>query len=494
VQNKPIKKLIIAGGGTAGWIAAAVLSKTFGGALDIALIESDDMPTIGVGEATIPPLQMLHRILNISEREFLAEVQGTFKLGIKFENWLDVGKDYIHSFGAAGKSDYACQFIQYWLAGKQQGIDFPFGNYCLEHLAMQQNKFVTNATAGLNYAYHFDAGLYVKLLRCYSEKNNVARIEGKIAQVNLDADNGSIKSLQLSAGQLVEGGFFIDCTGFNALLFEQALGTEYIDWSHWLPCDRALAVQTESLHEPIPYTRSIAHDAGWQWRIPLQHRVGNGLVYASSYLSDEAARARLLNNIEGTALTEPKLIKFRTGTRAQHWHKNCVAIGLSSGFLEPLESTSIHLIQSSVLRLAKLFPVNGIQAADVDEFNAQSKTEVERIRDFIILHYCVTERNDSPFWQYCRTMDVPSRLRHRIELFRNSGRVFKAEADLFGEESWMQVMLGQGVMPQHYHPAVDALSEAELNNFLTNIREKHKGSLARMPSHADFINHYCKAN
>jgi tryptophan 7-halogenase len=489
-----IKKVVIAGGGTAGWIAAAVLAKTFENTLDICLIESDDIPTVGVGEATIPPLQLLHRILDIGERDFLAAVQGTFKLGIQFENWLNIGEKYIHSFGAAGKSDYACQFVQYWMAGKKQGINHPYGDYCAEHLAMRQSKFVTGANTVLNYAYHFDAGLYAKLLRSYSEKKGVVRIEGNIQDVKINSQNGFIASIGLMSGESVEGDLFIDCTGFRALLIEQTLHTGFVDWSHWLPCDRALAVQTESIDEPIPYTRSIAHEAGWQWRIPLQHRVGNGLVYCSRYLSDENAKNKLLNNIEGKTLTTPKLIQFRTGIRAKPWNKNCVALGLSSGFLEPLESTSIHLIQSSALRLAKLFPVDGINSIDIHEFNEQSKVEIERIRDFIILHYCVTERNDSDFWKYCRMMDIPDSLCHRIELFKNSSRVFKAEADLFGEESWIQVMLGQGVMPKGYHPSVDSLGQDMLRKFLDDLRQKTINSVERMPKHADFINHYCKAN
>jgi len=493
LDNNAVKKVVIAGGGTAGWIAAAVLSKTFEKTIDICLVESDEIPTVGVGEATIPPLQLLHRVLDISEREFLSAVNGTFKLGIQFENWLNIGESYIHSFGAAGKSDYAVQFIQYWMAGKNQGIHFPYGDYCAEHLAMRENKFAIGSTTGLNYAYHFDAGLYAKLLRTYSENKGVKRIEGKITKIKTNSTNGFIEALCLDSGGVVEGDFFIDCTGFKALLIEQTLHTEYVDWSHWLPCDRALAVQTETVSEPPPFTRSIAHDAGWQWRIPLQHRVGNGLVYCSRYLDDDAATKKLLSNIEGRPITTPKIIQFRTGTRTKQWNKNCVALGLSSGFLEPLESTSIHLIQNNALRLAKLFPVNGICEEEVNEFNTQSKVEIERIRDFIILHYCVTERSDSPFWQYCRTMDIPISLRHRIELFRKTGKVFKAEADLFGEESWIQVMLGQGITPEAFHVAANSLGDSGLQFFLEKIRSNTQQNVGRLPRHIDYINHYCKS-
>ncbi len=493
LNNKAIKKVVIAGGGTAGWIAAATISKALGKKLEICLIESDDIPTVGVGEATIPPLLALHKILEIDEKEFAATVKGTFKLGIQFENWRDIGDKYIHSFGWAGKNSFACHFVHYWLAGLKKGIESPYGDYCVEHLATRKDKFAVLSSNSLNYAYHFDAGRYATFLRGHSEQRGVIRIEGKIASVNTDSDDGFIKSLVLDSGRIIEGDLFIDCTGFKALLMEQTLHTEYIDWSHWLPCDRAIAVQTSSVGDPIPYTRSIAHEAGWQWRIPLQHRVGNGLVYCSRYLSDEKAKEKLLENIEGEPLTTPKFIQFRTGTRAQHWNKNCIALGLASGFLEPLESTSIHLIQSSVLRLIRMFPVNGICNEDIEEFNAQNKIEVERIRDFIILHYCVTERKDSPFWEHCRTMSLPKSLQHRIDLFKQTGRVFKAESDLFGEESWIQVMLGQGIMPSGYHPVVDEMNDKELKSFLDNILESTKRSVNQLPSHVDFINHYCKA-
>ncbi len=493
MNANPVKKVVIAGGGTAGWIAAATLSKAFGKQVEICLIESDDIPTVGVGEATIPPLLSLHKILELDEREFLSAVKGTYKLGIQFENWRAQGDSYIHSFGWAGKDSYACGFIHFWLAGLQRGINIPYGDYCVEHLAARQNKFAVLPSNGLNYAYHFDAGRYAQLLRLHSEKRGVQRIEGKIAKVNTHSHNGFIKDLVLDSGAVIAGDLFIDCTGFRALLIEQTLHTGYIDWSHWLPCDRAVAVQTESLGAPIPYTRAIAHEAGWRWRIPLQHRVGNGLVYCSRYLTDEQAKEKLLNSIEGAPLNNPRVIQFRTGTRTQHWNKNCVALGLSSGFLEPLESTSIHMIQRSVLRLLQLFPSEGILPESVAEFNAQTSLEVERIRDFIILHYCVTERDDSPFWQHCRTMTLPESLQRRIDLFKKTGRIFKGDSELFGEESWIQVMLGQGILPATYHPFADALPEGELPQFLNRVRESTRHKVDQLPVHVDFINHYCAA-
>lgn len=489
---KPIKKIVIAGGGTAGWMAAALLAKTMGKTIDITLIESDDIPTVGVGEATIPPLLRFHEILGIDEREFMASVNGTFKLGISFENWREKGHKYIHSFGYAGKDCWACSFVHFWLAGKARGIDYPYADYCAELLAAYEGKFAILPNHRMNYAYHMDAGRYAKYLRALSEKHGAVRHEGKIEKVNLDETNGHIRSLSLQSGELVEGDFFIDCTGFRALLIEQALHTGFEDWSHWLPCNRALAVQTEAVSAPLPYTRSIAHDAGWQWRIPLQNRVGNGLVYASDFWSDEKAEQVLMANLEGKTLNRPKPIQFRTGTRRKHWHKNCLALGLASGFLEPLESTSIHLVQKSLIRFMQLFPDGGIYNSDVEEFNRQTRFDIERIRDFIILHYKVTSRTDSEFWRYCKNMSIPETLQQKIDLFKDSGKVFKVNNELFGEESWIQVMMGQGIFPGSYHRFADVMSDQELSDFLASIRRTMANKVAQLPSHQTFIDYYCK--
>jgi len=351
------------------------------------------------------------------------------------------------------------------------GLAKDFGQYCGELVAAQQNKFAITPKQVLNYAYHIDAGLYAKFLRELAEKHGAQRIEGKIVDVNLDNHNGFIESLTLASGDVIAGDLFIDCSGFRGLLIEQALHTGYDDWSHWLPMDSAVAVQTESISEPIPYTRSIAREAGWQWRIPLQNRVGNGLVFSSRYLSDDEGINLLLNNLEGKPINEPRVIKFQTGTRRKHWNKNCIAMGLSSGFIEPLESTSIHLIQRSITRLMQMFPYDGIRTPDVKEFNSQMDSEIEHIRDFIILHYNVTNRSDTPFWRFCQSMELPDSLKHRIELFKQTGRVFKVPTELFGENSWTQVMLGQGLMPEQYHPIVNMMSDDELNSFLRGIEQ-----------------------
>jgi tryptophan halogenase len=494
VEQRKVHRIVIAGGGTAGWMAAASLSRLLGRTLDITLIESDAIGTVGVGEATIPTLLTLHELLKIKEQDFLAAVRGTFKLGISFENWRDVGKDYIHSFGWTGKDCWAAGFQHFWLKGQRMGISREYGEYCAEWVAAKQNRFAVLPSKGLNYAYHLDSSLYARFLRNIAEGHGVRRLEGQIRQVNRDGESGYISSLDLDSGVRVEGELFVDCTGFRGLLIEQTLQAGYEDWTHWLPCNSAVAVQTESVAPPIPYTRSIAHDAGWQWRIPLQHRVGNGLVFSREHYSDEQAIERLLGNVEGKVLTDPRVIRFAAGTRKLHWKHNCVALGLSSGFIEPLESTSIHLIQRGVIRLMQMFPYDGIRQPDVDEFNNQMRFEIENIRDFIVLHYHVTERADSDFWRYCRSMTIPETLAHRIELFRQTGRVFKVPTELFGENSWIQVMLGQGLVPEQYHPIVNMMEDDELRRFLTGIHDSAQRMVQQLPAHQRFIDHYCRAS
>jgi len=437
-------------------------------------------------------LLTLHELLKIKEQDFVKAVGGTFKLGISFENWLDVGKDYIHSFGYTGKDCWAGGFQHFWLKGKERGIAQPYGEYCNEWVAAKHNRFAVLPNQGLNYAYHFDSARYAAFLRRIAEDNGARRVEGKIQQVHQDPDSGFISSLSLDNGQHIDGDFFIDCTGFRGLLIEQTLHAGFDDWQHWLPCDSALAVQTENVKPPIPYTRSIAHEAGWQWRIPLQHRTGNGMVYCSKFWSRDEAEAKLRSNLEGDLVTDPRPIKFQTGTRRKHWVKNCVAVGLSSGFMEPLESTSIHLIQRAVVRLMQMFPHEGVRQPDINEFNNQMMFEIENIRDFIILHYHVTERTDTPFWRHVRSMEIPDSLRHRIELFKQTGRVFKVPTELFGENSWTQVMLGQGLYPEQYHPIANMMEDKELEDFLSGIHASAQRLVSQLPEHQRFIDHYCK--
>ena len=488
-----IRRVVIAGGGTAGWMAAAALSKTLGKLLDIVLVESDEIGTVGVGEATIPTLVTFHRVLDINEQAFMAATQATFKLGIRFENWRDVGQDYIHSFGTTGRDHWTAGFQHFWHKARAHGIAGDYGDYCVELQAALGNRFAHLPRGGMNYAFHMDASLYARFLRRFSEDLGVRRVEGRIDEVIADRDAQRIHALRLSSGERIDGDLFIDCTGFRGLLIDQALGAGWEDWSHWLLCDGAVAVQTASVGEAVPYTRSIARDAGWQWRIPLQHRVGNGIVFSSRYTDEARARETLLANVEGELLVEPRTIRFRPGQRRATWTGNCVALGLASGFLEPIESTSIHLIQRGVLRLLQLFPADGIRSADIDEYNRQTRWEIEHIRDFIILHYHVTDRTDTAFWRACRDMAVPDSLRHRIELFRQTGRVFRMPDELFAENSWIQVMLGQGLVPQAHHPSADLMGEAELARFLGDIRGHVERTVRQLPAHMDYIRSYAPA-
>jgi tryptophan halogenase len=493
MSSSAIKNVVIAGGGTAGWMAAAAFGKLLGKVLNITIVESDLIPTVGVGEATIPTLHIFHDLLKIKESDVMKATNATFKLGISFENWKQTNHDYIHSFGYLGQGCWAAGFQHFWLKGKQQGIVTEIGDYCPEHVASRRGKFAVVPNQDRNYALHLDAGLYANFLRNMAEEHGVKRVEGMINQVNLNNDNGFIESITLADGQVIEGDLFIDCTGFKGMLIEEALHTGYEDWSHWLPCDSAIAVQTKLAKKTVPYTRSIAHSAGWQWQIPLQNRMGNGIVFCSKHISDEEAKATLLNNIDGDLVNEPRVIRFRTGTRRKHWNKNCVAVGLSSGFIEPLESTSIHLIQQSVIRLLQNLPSKAMEQATQDDFNKKMRFEIDNIRDFIVLHYHVTERTDTPFWRYCKNMDIPETLQKRIDLFLDSGNAYKTDQELFGETSWIQVMMGQGLNPKRYHTIVDMMSDIELHQFLDNIKMTIERRVNSLPEHNEFIQNYCKS-
>ena len=493
MMNKPIRRIVIAGGGTAGWMVAAGLSKCMGRQFEIRLVESEEIGTVGVGEATIPTLHFMHEILDLDENEFIRATQATFKLGISFENWRNVGEHYFHSFGKTGKPHWTAGFLNFWLEGKKRGLASDYGDYCLELRAGLDNRFARLPDNGINYAYHFDATLYGQFLRRFSEDLGVQRIEGKIGKVHTDEQSGYITGLTLQSGELIEGDLFIDCTGMRSLLLGETLGVKYESWAHWLPCDSAVAAQTTLVGEAVPYTRSIAHPWGWQWRIGLQHRVGNGLVYSSKYLSDEDAKAALVANVQGELIRPPRVIKFTPGQREVVWEKNCIAIGLSSGFLEPLESTSIHLIQKGMTRLVQLFPSEGICQSDIDEYNQQSREAIENVRDFVILHYHVQNRDDSQFWRDCREMEVPEHLRHRIQQFRDSARVVIGADELFAENSWVQVMLGQGIVPKSHHPITRQMDDRNLADFLSEIRKDVARTLMKLPKHQAHIDQTCKA-
>ena len=493
MQNNKVKEVVIVGGGTAGWITASLLSKILGKAINITLIESDKIGIIGVGEATIPPMLNFNSALGLDEKDFIRKTKATIKLGIQFENWQHQGDSYMHAFGSLGKNFPFCDFHHFWVKSQELGIKSDFWDFSLNYQAAKQNKFSpiqqiegTNLP-GIAHAYHFDAGLYAKLLRQCAEKFGVQRIEGLIEEVKVNQQNGVVDSVVLENGESIAGDLFIDCSGLHALLIEKTLKTGFEDWSHWLPCDSAMAVASESVLPITPYTRAIAHKAGWQWRIPLQHRTGNGIVYSSQHMTDELAKKTLLENLDSQPIAEPRLIKFTTGRRRKQWHKNVVSIGLSSGFLEPLESTSIHLIQTAVIRLIKHFPNDGINELEVESFNQQAKVEMEQIRDFIILHYKLNERSDSEFWKMCQGMDVPDSLQEKIELFKQTGKIFRQQDELFSEVAWQQVMVGQGNVPVDHHPLVNALSKEQLEDLMANLKTLINRTVDKMPRHEVFL-------
>jgi len=491
VEAPRVKKVVVAGGGTAGWLTAAALVQQFGSLIDITLVESEEIGTVGVGEATFPSILAFHRLLDLDEKEFMRTTKATFKLGISFENWGGLGDRYMHAFGSIGRSTWMGDFQHFWLAAQEDGFGDELGDFCFERQAAVAGKFAMSDNVKINYAYQFDAGLYAAYLRKLSEPKGVKRIEGKIKSVDQHPETGYVTALNLESGASITGDLFVDCSGFRGLLIEQTLKTGFEDYSPWLFTDRAFAVQTPSGKDIPPYTRAIARESGWQWRIPLQHRVGNGMVFCSRYQSEDSARAMLLANLEGEPLFEPRLLKFTAGRRLKAWDKNVVSMGLASGFIEPLESTSIHLIQIGVTRLMQLFPFSGITHALINRYNEQSKADYERIRDFIILHYKVTERDDTPFWRDCRDMKIPDSLAERIELFKESAMAYQAPDEMFRVESWMQVMLGQRLRPSGYHHMGRMLGPERLRNALDTLKNSIASAVAKMPTHRQFLETYC---
>jgi tryptophan halogenase len=495
-----IRRIVIVGGGTAGWMTAAALATVLGrDYAHIELVESDAIGTVGVGEATIPQINIFNRMLGIDENAFIRRTKGTFKLGIEFVNWGALGERYFHPFGSFGIDMNGLKFHAYWMRMAQQG-EFPdVEQFSLMAQAARAGKFMRPFDAGqsplssIAYAFHFDAGLYALFLRDHAEARGVKRTEGEIVSVHRDGESGHVISVTLKTGEQVEGDLFIDCSGFGGLLIGKTMGVPYVDWTRYLPCNSALAVPCALAGEIPPYTRSTARKAGWQWRIPLQHRLGNGHVYSNAFISDDEAAAILMANLDGPALAEPRQLRFTTGHRARYWEGNVVAIGLSSGFMEPLESTSIWMIQSGIARLLSNFPDRSFSAVHRDRYNRLLLEETEYIRDFLVLHYHATRRDDSPFWNYCRNIEVPDRLAEKIAIFRSNGRTFRENEELFNDTSWFAVMVGQGLGSAGYDPVADMISLEETRERLSQIRTAVANSAAYMPRHEQYIAENCPA-
>jgi tryptophan 7-halogenase len=496
-----IKHVVIVGGGTAGWMAAAALARLHAnGITRISLIESDEIGIVGVGEATIPPIKIFNAMLGIDEHDFVAQTQGSFKLGIEFDGWKKQGERYFHPFGAYGSDINGVKFHHIWLKLRSLGMPIPLGDLNLCTVAAKHGRFDTpspdrrSPASTLDYAFHFDAGLYARYLRRYAEARGVTRREGKIVSVTQRALDGYIDAVVLENGEIIEGELFIDCSGFRGLLIEETLKTGYEDWSHWLPCNRAMAVPSARTEPLLPYTRSTARKAGWQWRIPLQHRTGNGYVYCSDYISDDEAAATLLANLDGKPLAEPRPLRFVTGRRKQAWNRNVVALGLASGFMEPLESTSIHMVQAGISKLLALFPGRQFAAHERDEYNRLTALQWEQTRDFLILHYKLNQRGDDALWRRCAAMDVPESLTRKMQLFGSRGRLFRYEDELFSDASWTAVMMGQGLVPQAHDPLADALNPVELAQMSQKMAVLFDQSAQRMPGHAAYIAQHCQGS
>jgi tryptophan halogenase len=494
MNNARVTKVVIVGGGTAGWMTAAALAQTLNlRACSIALVESDEIGIIGVGEATIPTIHWFNQLIGLDEKEFMRKTQATYKLGIEFVDWTQRRSTYLHPFGRYGFPADGIAFQHRWIRARLEGSTEDFEKYSLSTAAARAGRFEFPATdprtllSTLGYAYHFDASLYAKYLRERSELRGVKRYEGKIEKVEQHPDTGFITAVSTNRGMRIDGDLFIDCSGFRGLLIEGALKTGYEDWSQWLPCDRAVAVPSQRVAAPLPYTRAIRRQAGWQWRIPLQHRTGNGYVFASRHLSDDAAIAELLGHLDAPALADPRVIPFKTGRRRQAWNKNVVAVGLSSGFLEPLESTSIHLIQSGIAKLISLFPNRDCEPGLVAQYNRIVAEEYESIRDFLVLHYHSTSGKNTELWEYCAHMPLPQGLVYKEQQFAQSGRIIISTDELFKESSWFAVLMGQGHEPRDYNPLIDGISSADNTEHLRRLKDGIQAICAKMRPHETFL-------
>ncbi|MFD1035055.1 tryptophan halogenase family protein [Sphingomonas hankookensis] len=489
-----IASVCIVGGGTAGWMTAAALANRLAGlGVAIRLVESAEIGTVGVGEATLPHIRAFNTTLGIAEPELMRATEATYKLGIEFCDWGRIGDRYIHPFGNYGPSDDGIPFYHQWLRLRALGDPGRLDDYSYPVIAAEANRFRHPAAtpgrveSSFGYAYQFDASLYAAFLRRYAEARGVERVEGKVVDVALDGERGDVRHATLEDGRTLAAELFVDCSGFRGLLIGQALGSGYDDWSRWLPCNRAVAVPTDSKGPLGPYTRATARTAGWQWRIPLQHRVGNGHVYCSDFISDDDAEAQLVANLDAPMQADPRRLRFTTGRRQDFWKRNVVAIGLSSGFLEPLESTSIHLIQDGITELLALFPTRAFDAGDIGEYNRRMALHFERVRDFLLLHYVATQRDDSPMWRHFRALTLPDSLRHKIDAWLSRGYVVPYEFGLFLPPSWVAVMLGQGLVPRGHDPRVRASDDAVLAARAATLRAEVAAAVQATPDHADYI-------
>ena len=491
-DKAPIRRIVIVGGGTAGWMAAAALARFAGKGRRVVLVESEAIGTVGVGEATIPPILEFNHQLDIEESDFLRETNATFKLGIEFTGWVDGSDRYFHQFGHIGRPLNGVHLYQCWLKQRGNPSVGPLSAYSMSAVAAYNDRFAHSSSdpasplSQLAYAYHFDASAYGRFLRRLAEQHGAERIEGRIVDVEQDGETGFITAVNLDDDRRVRGDLFIDCSGFRSLLLGDKLGVPFEDWSHWLPCDRAIAVPTEPTSPLLPYTRAIAEDCGWQWRIPLQQRSGNGHVYSSAHISDDDAEKVLLDSLESKPIGQPNRLRFKAGRRQKSWEANVIALGLSSGFLEPLESTSIHLVQHGIQRLLGLFPGRGISAVERDEYNRHMANVYDPIRDFIILHYKATKRTGA-FWDHVRAMAIPDSLSHKIDLFREHGRVFRYNDELFDIPSWVAVMLGQQIVPQSHDPLADSLPDGEVLRAMMELRRGYEETALRLPLASDYI-------
>jgi tryptophan 7-halogenase len=500
MNQNSIRDIVVVGGGSAGWMTAAALAKVLGTqTYSITLVESELIGTVGVGEATIPMITLYNNVLGLDEDEFIRETNATFKLGIEFVDWRRLNHSYFHPFGLFGVDMDGIGFGHFWLRWMKAGGNPDIGRFNAETESARQRKFMRTpemkpaTLPKINYAFQFDASLYAAYLRRYAEKRGAVRVEGQVVKVHQNAESGYIESLELKDGRRVNGQLFIDCSGFRGLLIEETLRAGYDDWTHWLPANRAAAMPCVSAEDPIPYTRATAREAGWQWRIPLQHRTGNGYVFSDAFISEDEAMQKLASRLDGEAMADPRILKFVTGARKKCWINNCVAIGLSSGFLEPLESTSIHLGQVAIAKLLALFPKHGFSPTIIDKFNREMSFEYSNVKDFLIAHYKVTEREDTPFWRYCKHMDIPDSLKTKLELFKTRGEVMASQTELFKETSWFAVLYGQGLVPDDYHPVADVISEDDLKLRLAKIRTGIQDRVGGMPSHKAYIERCCAA-